>query len=285
MKLLNGRKYLIQGVLIVVIVILISLIIIQQVTFQVPVFALHGIIDREQPKKWPSRANYLDYTIQDLETFLEKLIQDNYWFLSSQELYDYFIIKSQPIPSEKQNNKPILLTFDDGYKSLNVYLIPLLEKLEKKHNVSLKVVLFINPKFMEESESRGKVKYLNCDDLREGINQGFYDIQSHGLTHRTLKGLDNKVLTTELIESQKILQNCTADLPQNDTIAIHFAYPYNQLDEQVETETAKYYLSGYGYNSKLRNFLFMPNKMRIPRIGVSHDDSPETLFKLAKFVN
>jgi hypothetical protein len=67
--------------------ILIAYLLIHQLIFNVPVFAFHGLVDKKNPKYLPSRANYLDYTIQDLEIFLEKLIQDDYWFLSSQEIY------------------------------------------------------------------------------------------------------------------------------------------------------------------------------------------------------
>lgn len=285
MNLLKYKKQLTLLTSLVALLIIPIFILFQQITFNVPVFGFHGITDQKEPEKFPSRAAYLDYSIQNLETLLRKLIEENYCFLSSQELYEYFISKSQPIPLDYQNKKPIVLTFDDGYKSLNIYLIPLLEKLKDEYNTSLKVVLFINPKFMAEKGSKGKVKYLDCNDLKQGMISGFYDIQSHGLSHRILTGLNEKILSKELIESQKILQECTANLPDSNGVALHFAYPYNRFNREVITKTAKFYLSGYGYSSRLRQFAFMTNKMIIPRIGVFYKDSPEKLLNIANRIN
>jgi peptidoglycan/xylan/chitin deacetylase (PgdA/CDA1 family) len=87
----------------------------------------------------------MNYPKQDLEKFLEYLIIDNYWFLTAQDLYDFFLTKSKIIPPEHWNQKPIMISFDDGYKTVYTILLPILDKLEKKYSKKVKVVLFINP--------------------------------------------------------------------------------------------------------------------------------------------
>jgi hypothetical protein len=55
-----------------------------------------------------------------------------------------FLTKSQQIPPEHIGQKPIMLSFDDGYKNIYTNLLPILEKLETKYGRKVKVVLFVN---------------------------------------------------------------------------------------------------------------------------------------------
>lgn len=256
--------------------------IIRTAIFSVPVFVFHGILDVNNPQAFPSRMPKLDYSLQNLEKFLRYLIAHNYWFLSTQELLDYFILKSQDIPSIYFNKKPVVLTFDDGYKSIDVYLLPLLNQLQAEFNYPLKVVLFINPLQMQDDNSHKKVKYLNCENLKKGMQQGFYDIQSHGYSHRNLTKMTEEKLKFELTTSQKILQQCTEKIVGSEAVARHLAYPYNRVNKKVKQYTSKYYLSGYGANNYFRKLLILHSHLRIPRIGISQKDSPEKLIEFAQ---
>lgn len=244
-----------------------------------PIFGFHSIYDQNKPSHLPSRASHLDYSLQNLEELLIYLIQHNYWFLSTQEFYDYFFSKTKAIPKEQRNNKPVMLTFDDGYKNIDVYLLPLLEKLQQEFNHPLKIVLFVNPKYMKRNDFEKKTQYLNCEDLKRGTELGFYDVQSHGYSHADLTRLKFEDLKHELSESQQALKTCLSNLP--DT-AQHIAYPYNKVNSTVEQLTAKYYQSAYLFKSRFRHLLFLINAYKIPRIGISKKDSPQTLIQLAK---
>jgi hypothetical protein len=143
----------------------------------VSILGFHGIVDKLGPK---SRllSSTMDYPKQDLEQILEYLISNNYWFLTTQDLYDYFLTKSKKIPKEHLKQKPIMISFDDGYKTIHTNLLPILQRLEKKYNKKAKVVLFINPGNLAK-KGRVSLTHLGCQELREGLEEGFYDIQSH----------------------------------------------------------------------------------------------------------
>jgi peptidoglycan/xylan/chitin deacetylase (PgdA/CDA1 family) len=96
--------------------------------------------------------------------------------------------------STHDNNKYIVLTFDDGYLDNWVYLYPLL----KKYN--LKATIFINPEFVDPREkprytledvSAGKVNstelknkgFMSWNEMRIMEKSGLVDIQSHSMTH------------------------------------------------------------------------------------------------------
>ncbi len=256
--------------------------VVHSVIFPVPVFAFHGTVDSKTPDSLTSRDPRLDYSIQNLEKVFRYLIQQNYWFLSTGDVYNYFILKNKDIPLEYRHKKPVVFSFDDGYKSIDAYLLPLLNKLQAEFKYPLQVVLFINPKQMNSDDSHKKVKYLKCEDLRKGIKQGFYDIQSHGYSHGDLTKMSIESLEFELTESQKILQKCTENLPGSKTVARHLAYPYNRVNKQVQQYAAQYYLSAYGGNSYLRKLLILRTFLRIPRIVISEKDSPEQLIQYAK---
>lgn len=245
--------------------------------FTIPIFAFHNIVDPQKPQALPSRAAYLDYYLTNFTELVQYLLDNNYWLIDSQELYDYFLTESRKIPEKYLNLKPVLLTFDDGYKSIDAYVLPLLQDLEKQYQQKIKIVLFVNPRYLIESDK--KVKYLKCDDLRKGVEQGFYDVQSHSFNHVDLTKLNTQKLEAELSNSQKFLRKCLQNLPDNANVARHFAYPYDRTNKQVETMTAKYYLSAHKFNGKLRHLLFWRNNYTIPRLGVSSKDSPEDLIK------
>ncbi|PSF36268.1 polysaccharide deacetylase [Aphanothece hegewaldii CCALA 016] len=256
--------------------------ILQFILLPLPVFGFHGIIEQNRPNEMPSRSSSLDYSLQNIEKLLTYLVKNDYWFLSTQEFYDYFVSKSKTIPEDKQNSKPVMLTFDDGYKNIDLYLLPLLQKLQQQSNKPIKIVLFINPKHMNSDDSQKKVKYLKCEDLKRGTELGFYDVQSHGYSHVDVTRLTPQELEYELSESQQALKTCISNLPYSKIVAQHIAYPYNKVNKNVEKITSNYYQSGYLFNSRLRNLLFFTNPYKIPRIGVYKKDWPENLIQFAK---
>jgi peptidoglycan/xylan/chitin deacetylase (PgdA/CDA1 family) len=173
-----------------------------------------------------------------------------------------------------------MITFDDGNKSIYTHLLPILETLENKYGKKTKVVVFINSGFFGHHHSL--IKKVTCQDLRDGMQKGFYDIQSHGLNHQNLTKISLTALDRELSEDQIRLRNCTQDVDPNRTVASHIAYPFGAVNKQVDKYVAKYFSSGYLYDtSKLKLWFFPPNKYRISRLTVNKKYSPKRLSNLA----
>ncbi|MGB3262904.1 MAG: polysaccharide deacetylase family protein [Microcoleus sp.] len=257
--------------------------ILEIVTVEIPIFGFHDIVNLQNPQEIPpQRRNFPgDYSQQDLEPFLEDLVIHNYWFLSTQELYEYFIANPRkPVPSEYRERKKVMITFDDGNKSIYTHLLPILEKLENKYGKKTKVVVFVNSGFLGRQNSL--IKKVTCQNLRDGMQQGYYDIQSHGLNHENLTKISIKALNRELSQDQIRLRKCTQDLDQNRTVASHIAYPFGAVNKQVEKYVAQYFSSGYLYDSsKLKLRFFPPNKYRISRLTVNKKYSTKRLSSLA----
>lgn len=246
-------------------------------TISIPIFSLHEVVDINKLSK-PSLQDISLYnnTKQDLEKFLDYLIKNKYWFLSTQELSEYFIEKSQPIPSQHLSQKPIMLTFDDGYLGVHTHLYPILESLLKKYGTKAKLVLFVNP------NSINSARHLTCDDLRKGLSQGFYDIQSHSFHHYDLTKLSDNQLTFEFTEAQQFLRRCTQGLDPNQTVALHLAYPYGSFNERVQRQASKYYVAGYSFENIALQPEQITNKYQIPRLNITKNTSLTKMIQLAE---
>jgi poly-beta-1,6-N-acetyl-D-glucosamine N-deacetylase len=235
-------------------------------TVEIPVYGFHDIINLENPQENPPRRQSFstDYKQQDFEAFLDSLLRDNYWFMTTQDIYDYFLSpEKKPIPKENQKQKKVMITFDDGYESIHTHVLPVLERLQKKYHKKAKVVLFINPAFLGK---HGVVlPKVSCSELRKGYQEGFYDIQSHGLNHENLTQIPQKALEKELSEAQKQLRKCLKGLDKNNTVGTHLAYPFGAVNPQVVKTVSRYYLSGYLYNSKMLKIGWRTNRYYLPR--------------------
>lgn len=253
-------------------------------TVRIPILGFHDIIDiQDKAQIPPQRPAYnLDYTKQDLEKLLDYLIREDYWLISSQDLFIYFIKKDRPIPQEHFGQKPIMLTFDDGYQGVDKNGLPILEKLEERYGKKGKFVLFINPRTMGVNNDGKDLPHVTCQDLRQGYQKGFYDIQSHGFTHKNLTKIDAKELEVELYLAKFALRKCTSDLDRNKIVAAHIAFPYGATNKKVEKYLPKYHLTGFLYDDNFVRVNRLKNKFQISRIPVNSKTSPEKLIRIAK---
>jgi poly-beta-1,6-N-acetyl-D-glucosamine N-deacetylase len=252
-------------------------------TPKVTIIGFHGIVDLNHPTVGTIQtpiAERMSYPMQDLEKLLDFLLHDNYWFLSAQELHDFFIVRSKNIPAEHIGQKPVMLTFDDSYRTVYTNVLPILEKLEKQYGHKAKMVLFVNPGTLAKPEHPSTL-YLSCQDLRAGYATGLYDIQSHGQNHKNMARLNAADLTTELVQAQVELRSCMAGLAPPETIAAHLAYPYGSMNDRVASIAARYYHSAYLYNSRVLRFCWLKDHYRISRFTANRDKSANQLIQMA----
>lgn len=277
------KKRIISFLLAFLITLVSSTAILEIITVEIPIFGFHDIVNTQNPQEMPPQRREFpgDYSQQNLETFLEYLVSHNYWFLSTQEIYDYFLANpKKPLPAGYRDRPKVAISFDDGNKSIYTHLLPILEKLEHKYGTKNKAIVFINSGFLGGQVSL--IKKVNCQDLRKGFAKGFYDIQSHGLNHEKLTKISLKALDRELSEDQKRLRKCTQDLDPDRTIASHIAYPFGAVNKQVEKYVVKYFVSGYLYDSrKLKIRFWSIDKYRISRLTVNRKYSAKRLIGLA----
>ena len=122
---------------------------------------------------------------EDFDWQMKYLVDHGYHSITPDELYD-FIAGKGSLP-----DRPVLITFDDGYVDNYTNAYPIL----KKYN--LKATIFIVTGFV--SKRKG---YLTWDQLRE-MEQNGVTVQSHTVTHAPLPELPDDRIREELVGSKQ----------------------------------------------------------------------------------
>ncbi|NHN29200.1 polysaccharide deacetylase family protein [Paenibacillus sp. S3N08] len=135
---------------------------------------------------------------------MQYLANHGYKTLSLQQFMDYMDNKATGMPE-----KPILLTFDDGYADNHEHALPILRSLQ------FQATLFVSPGTTEDGY------FLNWEQIKE-MHQAGWDIQPHGMTHPYLPKLAAKDQNYEIIEAKRQID----EQLQIDTNV--FCYPYGE---------------------------------------------------------
>lgn len=112
--------------------------------------------------------------------------------------------------------KPVVITFDDGWKNQYVYAFPLL----KAHHVNATFFVFTNPILND------KPHFMSWADLKDMQASGMI-IGSHTVTHPYLSKLSHDQLAHEIIDSKKTIEE------KLGTSVKHFASPFGFSDDTV----------------------------------------------------
>lgn len=151
----------------------------------VPVLMYHAVSDN----CWGYAELFVSPS--SMEEQLKYLVDNGYdpiWFEDLAHIEDY--------------DKPVILTFDDGYDDNYTELFPLL----KKYNVKATI-------FVIGQDIVGIAHKLTQDQIREMSDSGLVSIQSHGYTHGDMDAMDEETLEYELNESKKVLARITGKAP------------------------------------------------------------------------
>jgi peptidoglycan/xylan/chitin deacetylase (PgdA/CDA1 family) len=125
-------------------------------------------------------------------------------------------------------NKPIFITFDDGYKN-NLKAFDILQKLRTEQFQPTGTIFVI-------SDFIGQSIRLSESDIKKMVDSGIISIQSHTATHPDLTKIQD--YDYELRKSKEKIQKVTG----KPVIAL--SYPYGNWNNKVVMETRKYYRFG-----------------------------------------
>lgn len=132
----------------------------------------------------------------EMERQLQYLTEHGYTTITFEDLYRIDEIE-----------KPVLLTFDDGYDDNYEILFPLL----KKYNC--KATIFVITRSYERGGDPSATHKMTKKQLKELSDSGLVSIQSHTRTHRRLGELTTEEQETELRRSRLRLLRCTGKMP------------------------------------------------------------------------
>lgn len=152
----------------------------------------------------------LSVSPQNFEAQLQWLAQNGY---TSIRLYDlvYALAQGRPLPE-----KPVIFTFDDGYRDAYENAFPLLQKY------GFTGTFFVLTEFMDQNLPQ----YLSWSQAEEMSAAGM-DIEPHTKTHPDLRWRDRDFLIWQILGSAQTVEAHTGRFPR------FFAYPSGHYDANV----------------------------------------------------
>lgn len=153
-----------------------------------------------------------------------------------------------------QIEKPVMLTFDDGYMDNYTELYPLLRKYQAKATIFVITdTIDLNP------------RNLTSDQIRELSASGLVEIQSHTVTHPYLTSLTPNDQRWELAQSKLVLTRLTGKEPYV------ICYPSGQRGKDTLEIARELYVLGVDMNGGVYTTGSDPHT--IPRWYVARSDS------------
>ncbi len=192
-----------------------------------PVIMYHSIL--KDPKMQG------DYVISPdlLEQDLQYLQSHGYTGIVMQDLLDY-VQKGTPLPE-----KPVLLTFDDGYYNNYFYAYPLAKQYGFK--ILISPVGFFTERFSNADDPNPYYAHITWDNICEMEQSGYVEFQNHSYNlhaQSPRKGAKRKsgesveqyqqMLLTDLSKMQQAMQEHTGITPST------FVYPFGAVSKEAE---------------------------------------------------
>lgn len=119
--------------------------------------------------------------------------------------------------------KPVVLTFDDGYKDFTTAAIPVLKEF------GFRATVFIIAELVE------KPGYMTWEDVKQAAGAG-HEVGCHSMTHPDLRNLDDAALRLQILAAKDVIEAKSGIRPKS------FCYPSGRYNEPVLAMTRSGYL-------------------------------------------
>ena len=192
---------------------------------------------RFNENKYPSTNIQMDIFEKQMEIIKE---QD----------YEFYDPKNFVKEFEKiKENKKILITIDDAFKSFYTEAWPFLK--EKK----IPFILFVS------TEPIGKYGYMNWDEIKEIDNSEFGYIGHHSHTHEYLIDMSDKEFENDIETATKIFKNQLGYVPNI------FSYPFGEYSLYMKKYISKNFKIAFGQHSGIIDV--NKDKFELPRFPIN----------------
>jgi Predicted xylanase/chitin deacetylase len=176
---------------------------------------------------------------------------------------------------EPQRHRPVLITFDDGYRSFSELGLPIL----RGHKMTALVFLVsgLIGKTSEWDEREGDVteQLMSRDEIISAMGEGA-EFGAHSHTHPRLCEIEREAMQREVRASLEVLQEYRTEAP------LSFCYPYGGFDGEVQATVRETGFNCAFATSKGRNNS-NTDRFALHRINVRRDTGAMGLmFKLMR---
>lgn len=206
----------------------------------------------------PSVVDSMTITVTAFESQL-KWLKDNHYTVIPLKTWVNYVEANGPPPPPKS----VVITADDGHKSVYTYMLPLV----RKYNIP--VTLFIYPSAISNASYA-----LTWPQLKELQQTGLFDMQGHTYWHPNFKHEKKKqspadyqkFVDVQLVKSKNKLEK------EFGTPVNLLAWPFGIYDDELEKAATK---AGYvmAFSIDGRHAKKSDNKMAVPRYMIVSNNS------------
>ena len=192
---------------------------------------------RFNENKYPSTNIQMDIFEKQMEIIKEQ----NYEFYDPKNFVKEF--------EKIKENKKILITIDDAFKSFYTEAWPFLK--EKK----IPFILFVS------TEPIGKYGYMNWNEIKEIDNSEFGYIGHHSHTHEYLIDMSDKEFENDIETATKIFKDQLGYVPNI------FSYPFGEYSLYMKKYISKNFKIAFGQHSGIIDV--NKDKFELPRFPIN----------------
>lgn len=176
-------------------------------TYRIPILLYHYVEFNKDPR------DTIRISLTIYRNIFEKQVQDllaaGYTFLTAGDV-------GQIIDGEKQMpEKPVVLTFDDGYRDFYTDVFPILQFY------NIKATIFVVSDFLNHSNN------LTDEQLKEIIQSRLVEVGGHTFGHLSLTGLSSFSASKQITDDKAYLEKTFG------IRLVSFAYPYGEFNAEV----------------------------------------------------
>ncbi len=179
--------------------------------------------------------------------------------------------KSGLLSFEQFPKKPLILTFDDGYKDNLDYASPLLKKYNFKAQLFLLADPDIDSNKWDHSETEPSHEIISGADRLKWKDSAF-EIGSHGFSHQKITGMNEADARLELRKSKQDLET---EFQKNIPV---YAFTYGDTNDKTADLALE---EGYDYavNTDTGGLLLEEDPYKIFRVNIFPNETVFSLFK------
>lgn len=182
--------------------------------FKVPILEYHSVNDRIDRQ--------LAVTVTNFEMQMRYLFEAGYNPISVDELSEFYTSR------RCLTVRPVVITFDDGYRDNYVNAYPVLRKFDFKATIFLPTdYIDRTAEFGVLPASMGGENILKWDEIRE-MNKNGITFGSHSCSHSILPLMQDNQAQREIRESKRRVED------EIETEVGSFCYPFGRFDQRIK---------------------------------------------------
>lgn len=159
----------------------------------------------------------IDVSASDFEAQMALLQKEGFISLTASELAE--LLKKPGI--EKDKNRYVAITFDDGNDGVYAHAVPILKKY------GLKATFYIYPTIIAARERGTRKAFMTWAQIKEVVNTPGFELGCHSYYHPFLTKETDAGLILNTRKARQVLKEKTGKDP------LTFAYPFGLYDDRV----------------------------------------------------